>query len=166
MNIRHTAFATLGLSALLAAGLALADPLPPTDGIGAVSALAAAEKETGARATHLDLDDYRGRVVYEIELHDDKQEYEIRVDAQSGDILSRKSEYDSDMPRPVQITLKQAVETAERETSGKAVDAEPEGRHNALVYEIKLVKPDGSRHHVDIDSTDGKILASGERHRH
>lgn len=166
MNIRHTALTTLGLSALLAAGLALADTLLPANAISAATAIATAEKDTGARATHLDLDDYRGKVVYDIELHDDKQEYDLRIDAVSGEILSRKSETDDDMPRPVQTSLKQAVETAERESGGKAVDAELEGRHGVLVYEIKLVKADGSRHYVDIDSADGKILASGERHRH
>ncbi|MDO4776893.1 MAG: PepSY domain-containing protein [Cardiobacteriaceae bacterium] len=166
MNIRYTAFATLSLSALLAAGLAMADPLPPANGISAASAIALAEKETGARATQLDVDDYRGKIAFDIELHDDKQEYDIRIDAVTGDILSRKDEFDTDMPRPVQIALREAVKTAERETGGTAVDAELEGRHGVLVYEIKLVKPDGSRHYMDIDTADGKILASGERHRH
>lgn len=184
MKIGKTLITTFGLSALLASGGVLAhqherhggkhghqgysetDTALAQSAIAAQDAVARAEKDSGAHAHNLDLDMYRGRAVYEIELFDDKQEYEIRVDAVSGEIISRKSEYDDELPRIAAISLQQAIATAERELGGKVVDAEREGRSSGLVYEIKLVKEDGSRIHADISAEDGKVLRHMEKMPH
>ena len=180
MTTQKTFLTTLGLAALLSSSLALADHDhkghkhggPRQDvvaleqsKISAAQAIAIAEKDTKATADNLDLELHRGSAVYEIDLHDDKQEYEIRVDAITGEITKRQSEYEDDLPRRGTITITQAIETAERETGAKVVEADLEGKHSGLVYEIELIGSDGSRHFADISADDGKILRSGEKKR-
>ena len=179
MTTQKTPLAALGLAALLSSSLALADhDLGPKHGgprkeiialeqskISAAQAIAIAEKDTKATADNLDLELHRGSAVYEIDLHDDKQEYEIRVDAITGEITKRQSEYEDDLPRRGTIAITQAIETAERETGAKVVEADLDGKRSGLVYEIELIGSDGSRHFADISADDGKILRSGEKKR-
>ena len=180
MTTQKTFLTTLGLAALLSSSLALADHDhkghkhggPRQDvvaleqsKISAAQAIAIAEKDTNATADNLDLELHRGSAVYEIDLHDDKQEYEIRVDAITGEITKRQSEYEDDLPRRGTITITQAIETAERETGAKVVEADLDGKRSGLVYENELIGSDGSRHFADIRADDGKILRSGEKKR-
>ena len=170
----------LGLAALLSSSLALADHDhkghkhggPRQDvvaleqsKISAAQAIAIAEKDTKATADNLDLELHRGSAVYEIDLHDDKQEYEIRVDAITGEITKRQSEYEDDLPRRGTITITQAIETAERETGAKVVEADLDGKRGGLVYEIELIGSDGNRYDVDISADDGKVLRKNEKKR-
>ena len=180
MTTQKTFLAALGLAALLSSSLALADHDhkghkhggPRQDvvaleqsKISAAQAIAIAEKDTNATADNLDLELHRGSAVYEIDLHDDKQEYEIRVDAITGEITKRQSEYEDDLPRRGTITITQAIETAERETGAKVVEADLDGKRSGLVYEIELIGSDGSRHFADISADDGKLLRCGEKTR-
>ena len=87
------------------------------------------------------------------------------MDAITGEITKRQSEYEDDLPRRGTITITQAIETAERETGAKVVEADLEGKRSGLVYEIELIGSDGSRHFADISADDGKILRSGEKKR-
>ena len=90
---------SFGLAALCGSSLAFARPRYGHKGlaaleqskISAAQAIATAEKDTGAIADSIDLKLKRDAVIYEIELFDSAQEYEIRIDATSGEILSRKS---------------------------------------------------------------------------
>jgi len=100
----------------------------------------------------------RGRPVYDIDLRDDKQEHEFRIDATNGEIIKRESEYEKNMPRYATVTLSQAIETAEKEVGAKVIDAELEGRRQGLVYEVKLLAADGGRYFAEISADDGKIL--------
>lgn len=126
--------------------------------ISAAQAVAIAEKASGARADNLELEMKQGRPVYDIDLRDDKQEHEYRIDAISGDILKQESEHEKNMPRYATVALGQAIETAEKEVGAKVVDAELEGRRQGLVYEIKLLAADGGRYFAEISADDGKIL--------
>ena len=179
MTTQKTFLAALGLAALLSSSLALADHDhkghkhggPRQDvvaleqsKISAAQAIAIAEKDTKATADNLDLELHRGSAVYEIDLHDDKQEYEIRVDAVSGEITARKSEYEDKLPRRGTITLAQAIETAEKETGAKVVEADLDGKRSGLVYEIELIGND-TRYDVDISADDGKVLRKDEKKR-
>lgn len=168
-------FAPLGLAVLLASGIAAAKdhdghrhgPRGPhrelfqalrQSKISASQAVAIAEKESSARADNIGLEMRQGRPVYDIDLRDDRQEHEYRIDATSGDIIKRESEYGKNMPRYATITLTQAIETAEKEVGAKVIDAELEGRHQGLVYEVKLLAADGGRYFAEISAEDGKIL--------
>ncbi len=179
MTTQKTLLAALGLAALFGSNLALADhDHGPKHGgprkeiialeqskISAAQAIAIAEKDTKATADNLDLELHRGSAVYEIDLHDDKQEYEIRVDAITGEITKRQSEYEDDLPRRGTITITQAIETAERETGAKVVEADLDGKREGLVYEIELIGSEGVRYDVDISADDGKVLRNIEKKR-
>lgn len=94
--------AALGLSA--AAGMAHADDdhrMRPAAQAGArISmdrAIAIAQKQVpgGGRVKKAELDRERGRLVYEIEIVTrERKEYDIKVDAQTGKIVSRRVEWD------------------------------------------------------------------------
>ena len=175
MTTQKTLLAALGLAALFGSNLALADhDHGPKHGgprkeiialeqskISAAQAIAIAEKDTKATADNLDLELHRGSAVYEIDLHDDKQEYEIRVDAITGEITKRQSEYEDDLPRRGTITITQAIETAEGQGKGKVVEAELEGRRDGS----ELIGSDGNRYDVDISADDGKVLRKNEKKR-
>lgn len=205
MKTRHTLFAVLGLSALLAGGQALADgwrgkcdnqqdarcQMGPKDGqgqpgrghkepgkkrggraadvalqqskISAAQAIATAEKETDARAYELDVGMHREQPVFEVELHDGKQEYAVRVHGVTGEIVARKSEVDDSAPKNAAVTLTQAIEIAETALGSKVVDIELDTYSNALAYEVRLLKADGIRQYAFVDAQDGKVLDSGDR---
>ena len=175
MTTQKTFLAALGLAALLSSSLALADHDHkghkghkhggPRQDVVALEQSKISAAQAIATADNLDLELHRGSAVYEIDLHDDKQEYEIRVDAITGEITKRQSEYEDDLPRRGTITITQAIETAERETGAKVVEADLDGKRSGLVYEIELIGSDGSRHFADISADDGKILRSGEKKR-
>ena len=179
--MNKTFLASLGLAVLLASGLAAAkgdhdhDKRGPRDGgpraphresfqaltqskISAAQAVAIAEKASGARADSIGLEMKKGRPVYDIDLRDDQQEHEYRVDAVNGEILKQESEHEKNMPRYAAITLTQAIDTAEKEVGAKVVDAELEGRRSGLVYEVKLLAVDGGRYFAEVSADDGKIL--------
>ena len=106
--------------------------------ISAAQAIATAEKDTGATADSIDLKLKRDAVIYEIELFDSAQEYEIRIDATSGEIFSRKSGQKANPPAKSAVSLSQAIETAEGQGKGKVVEADLEGRRDgSVVYETK-----------------------------
>lgn len=132
--------------------------------ISAAQAIATAEKDTGATADSIDLKLKRDAVIYEIELFDSAQEYEIRIDATSGEILSRKSGQKANPPSKSAVSLSQAIETAEGQGKGKVVEAELEGRRDgSVVYETKVIGSDGSRYDIDVSASDGKVLRSEAR---
>ena len=132
--------------------------------ISAAQAIATAEKDTGATADSIDLKLKRDAVIYEIELFDSAQEYEIRIDATSGEILSRKSGQKANPPSKSAVSLSQAIETAEGQGKGKVVEAELEGRRDgSVVYETKVISSDGSRYDIDVSASDGKVLRSEAR---
>ena len=163
---------TLGLAALCGSSLAFAGHDHGHKGlaaleqskISAAQAIATAEKDTGATADSIDLKLKRDAVIYEIELFDSAQEYEIRIDATSGEILSRKSGQKANPPAKSAVSLSQAIETAEGQGKGKVVEAELEGRRDgSVVYETKVIGSDGSRYDIDVSASDGKVLRSEAR---
>ena len=132
--------------------------------ISASQAIANAEIDTGATSDTIDLKLKRYAVIYEIELFDSAQEYEIRIDATSGEILSRKSGQKANPPAKSAVSLSQAIETAEGQGKGKVVEAELEGRRDgSVVYETKVIGSDGSRYDIDVSASDGKVLRSEAR---
>lgn len=59
-----------------------------------------------------------------------------------------------------QVTLTQAIATAEAQVSGKAVQAELDGEHGKTVFKVEVVSADRQVHDVTIDAVDGKVLSS------
>lgn len=162
--MNKTFLATLSLAVLTSGTFALADQRGEQQAlaqskISAAQAVAIAEKASGARVEDLELDMKDGRAVFDLDLRSAQAEFDIHVDAASGDIIKQKSEADDDTPRNAAISMSQAIETAEKESGAKVVDAELEGHQAGVVYQIELLGNDGSRHYIAVDAADGKILS-------
>ncbi|WP_333877943.1 PepSY domain-containing protein [Methylobacter sp.] len=56
-----------------------------------------------------------------------------------------------------QISLSEAIKTAEQKTGGKALEAELDDDSNAVQFEVEIVK-DGRIHEVKVDGKTGTVL--------
>jgi uncharacterized membrane protein YkoI len=65
----------------------------------------------------------------------------------------------------VQVTMSQAITTAEQQAGGKATKAKLENEKGKLLYEVKVAGKDGATE-VKIDAQDGKVLGTEAAHDH
>lgn len=112
------------------------------------------------RVTDVELEHEDGRYVYEIDvLGANRQEVEIRVDGASGAILEADQEQ-----RHVAHPLPQLLRQVLAQYPGRVVGAEYQGG----LYEVEIIRPDGSRIHLRVDPVDARIIArqkhAGPRH--
>lgn len=60
-----------------------------------------------------------------------------------------------------QVSLGEAISAAEKETGGKAMDAKFEtGEGEGAMYEIEILKADGSQVYATVDPSDGSVQVS------
>ena len=161
--MNKTFLASLSLATLLTATSATADQRDEQQAlaqskISAAQAVAIAEKASGAHADNLELDMKNGRAVFDLDLRNGQKEYDIHVDAVSGDIIKNSQETDNDPQHNPGINMAQAIAAAEKAVAGKVVDAELENTQQGLIYQTELLGSNGERHYVDIDAADGKVL--------
>ncbi|MDD2722648.1 MAG: PepSY domain-containing protein [Methylovulum sp.] len=62
-----------------------------------------------------------------------------------------------------QISLSEAIKTAEQKIGGKALEAELADEANAVQFEVEVVK-DGKIHKVMVDGKTGQVLKAGLDH--
>ena len=165
--MNKTFLASLSLATLLTATSATADQRDEQQAlaqskISAAQAVAIAEKASGAHADNLELDMKNGRAVFDLDLRNGPQEYDIHVDAVSGDIIKNSQETDNDPQHNPGINMAQAIAAAEKAVAGKVVDAELENTQQGLIYQTELLGSHGERHYVDIDAADGKVLRGAQ----
>ena len=98
-----------------------------------------------------------GRAVFDLDLRNGHEEYDIHVDAVSGDIIKNHHEHDDDQAHNPGIDMTQAIAAAEKAVSAKVVDIELERTVQGLIYQVELLGGNGERHYVDVDAADGKI---------
>ena len=159
--MNKTFLTTLSLAVLTSVTFAFADQRDEQQAlaqskISAAEAVAIAEKASGARADNLELDMKNGRAVFDLDLRNGHEEYDIHIDAVSGDIIKNHHEHD-DAHNPG-INMTQAIAAAEKAVSAKVVDIELERTVQGLIYQVELLGGNGERHYVDVDAADGKIL--------
>jgi uncharacterized membrane protein YkoI len=58
------------------------------------------------------------------------------------------------------VSLVQAVNVAEAQTSGKATKAELDGEDGQLAFRVEVVTADSKVFDVRVDATDGKVVSS------
>jgi uncharacterized membrane protein YkoI len=58
-----------------------------------------------------------------------------------------------------QTSLTTAIESAERQTGGKVIDAETEKHGDQVRYDLKVASADGSSQEVKIDGATGKVAS-------
>lgn len=61
------------------------------------------------------------------------------------------------------LPLRVILERVEREQPGQVMEVELEQKHAAWIYEVKLLKPDGSLLKLKIDARNGGILDMKQR---
>ena len=137
-----------GAAALLAmSGAALADSdeaaLMQSAQQGLAQAIAAAEQETGGKAIEAEFDEERGTGYWEVTTVTDAARFDLKLDANSGQIVDRR-ERTVDVPAMPQADLTDLVAQAEASGNGKVMSIDAEHRGGSLIgYDVELVGADG-----------------------
>jgi uncharacterized membrane protein YkoI len=168
--------------AIGAAGLiAQTSPQPPGGIVAQPSqtslaqAIRVAEEQTGGRARKAELESDRGVEAYEIKTVAKDRSAKIIVDLASGKALRTEGPgifdrignvFDKDDQREdaaaltrleaLPMTLAAAVDAAEQETGGRAVEAAIKNRRGATLFEVKVVK-ELVPQKVVVDPASGKV---------
>ena len=103
---------------------------------------------------------------YDVKFIAHNTEYKLRVDADTGKVLSAKQEkLDKDdiaeykAMKNSKVSLAQAMEKATQNVNGKVIEAGFDVDNGKSVYEIKVAK--GNQiHKIVIDSMTGKVISS------
>lgn len=129
----------------------------------------------------IELEREDGQFVYEVEIKGEQGEYELKLDARSGDVIhlqekaspraeknEKKLEQINQAPdvdittnntgQPVPIGVEEAKQIARSEVTGKIEEIELDEEDGLLVYEVEIETKD---HEVElvIDAYTGKILS-------
>ena len=103
---------------------------------------------------------------YDVKFIANNTEYKIRIDADTGKVLSAKqgkldkediAEYKA--MKQAKVNLNQAMQTAARSVGGTVFEAEFDNDDGQSVYEIKVAKGDQT-HKVMIDAMTGKVIST------
>ncbi len=117
-------------------------------------------------SAEFDQNDYREGGKFEIKTIAGDTEYEVKIDANTGNILKTKQEkLDRDdiaeynAMKQAKISLTQAMQIATQSVSGKIIEAEFDLDNGLAVYEIDIAN--GTQiHKLVIDSMTGKIITN------
>ena len=103
---------------------------------------------------------------YEVKFIANNTEYKIRIDADTGKVLSAKqgkldkediAEYKA--MKQAKVSLTQAMQRATQNINGKIIEAGFDVDNGNSVYEIKVAK-DNQIHKIVINSMTGKVISS------
>ncbi len=117
-----------------------------------------------------DSDSQSGGGVYELEFSDGNTEYEIKVDAITGQVVDLDTDsVDSsnvnkyNVQQQAKIKIMDAIKTAEKQTSGRVLGIEFENDRDyadhATYYEVKVLK-DNQIIELNIDADTGAVFAN------
>jgi len=156
--------------------------VPPAGGIGLqpptslAQAVRAAERQTGGRARKAEMERERGIDVYEVKTISKDGSAKVLVDPASGNVLrvdtpgfvsSIANVFDRDDRRKDQaafarleasgMTLAGAIDAAQKETGGRAVNAAVKSRYGSTVFEVTVLK-DWTTRKVLVDPATAKVV--------
>lgn len=120
----------------------------------------ALEKIPGGVTTKLKLETSNGLLVYEIELLKDNVKYELKLNAETGEIVKYDMDHTISQTNTVQtpITWEQAKKIAlEKVPGGTTTKLKLDEENGKLVYEIEIIK-NNEEHDLEIDATTGTII--------
>ncbi|MFJ5624206.1 PepSY domain-containing protein [Peribacillus loiseleuriae] len=123
----------------------------------------------GGQVTEIHLDQDHGRKEYKVEIVNQDTEYDVDIDASTGNILKGEQDVrdqgdmdDEDISTlknvSPAISVENAKKTALANVKGTVTKTELDSDHNRLAYEIKLMTDNGSKAEVKVDATTGKVL--------
>ncbi|WP_264736738.1 PepSY domain-containing protein [Cytobacillus firmus] len=176
-------FAVISLAGALLLGGAVAAGAADTNGKGstgskkeAVQDLITVEEakkialsEAEGRVESIELERANGKQYYDIDIENGKEDFDIKIHALDGEVISINKERDDDddnddndqSEKEVNgeniISEQKAVEIAEKEVNGTLKEIEIDEDDGQILYEVEL-KTNKGEADVDIDAETGKIL--------
>ncbi|MBD7985410.1 PepSY domain-containing protein [Sporosarcina sp. Sa2YVA2] len=123
-------------------------------------AVAIAKGKVNAVVTDIELDNDDKRFYYDIELEDDKFEYEVIVNAITGEIIkfSKENLNDSTVVQKGEVmSQEKAVSIAQTKAKGTVKGIELEKDNGRMIYEVKLMD-DEYKYEVELDAVTGEVL--------
>ncbi|MEH7523961.1 PepSY domain-containing protein [Bacillus sp. JJ1503] len=114
----------------------------------------------------IELEKESGKRYFEVEIENKDKEFEIRIDAITGDVLSVKEDFDDnddDFEKAANstsnnyISIQKAIEIAEKEVNGEVSEINRDEDDDQLIYEVELKTSKGEAE-VEIDAVTGKVL--------
>jgi len=174
-------FKTFAAMLLFTAGAALAEHETKAEKIAGAQAakvplseaIALAERASGGKVAKIEIDREEGAFAYEVKTLGSGGKVQLLVDAATGKVLRNDRKDASGKERTTatrlasaKTTLRQAVESAERQGAGKAIAAgfEEESGHGGAVFEVDVARDDAVQR-LWVDAASGKVVdtASGEK---
>lgn len=128
----------------------------------------AALKEVNGKVESVELEGKRDKVLYEVDIEKDHIDYDVYIDAHTGELYSinQDDDFDDDdstvsgnqtQKNEGTISQSEAINIAEKATNGKMHEIEKDEDDGRIKYEIEL-KTDRGEAEVEIDAVTGKIL--------
>lgn len=122
-------------------------------------------KEVDGFIEEIELESKSGNKVYEVEIEKDEVDYDLTIDAYSGEVYTVNHDDDDDdnyRANDVQnkqniISQGEAAAIAEKTVNGKVIEIERDNDDGVIKYEVEL-RTDRGEAEVDIDATTGKVL--------
>ncbi|MCM3094316.1 MULTISPECIES: PepSY domain-containing protein [unclassified Cytobacillus] len=163
-------FAVISMAGAILLGGAVAAGAADTNGKEAVQDLISIEEakkialsEAEGKVESIELEREKGKQVYEIDVDNGKEDFDIKINALDGEVISVKKEQDDDDQSEKEINAEniiseqKAVEIAEQEVNGTMKEIELDEDDGQILYEVEL-KTNKGEADVDIDAESGKVL--------
>jgi uncharacterized membrane protein YkoI len=123
-----------------------------------------AVQEVAGVVEEIELENESGRLVYEVDIENDDVDYDLHIDAYSGEIYAIDRN-DDDYVTPSNsgqnhkniISQADAIAITEKAVNGKVVEIEKDEDDGLIKYEVEL-KTDRGEAEVEIDASSGKVL--------
>ncbi|KON89620.1 hypothetical protein AF332_24230 [Sporosarcina globispora] len=122
--------------------------------------------EAEGRVESIELERASGEQYYEIDIENGKEDFDIKINALDGEIISIDKDRDDDDDNDQSekeisgeniISEQKAIEIAEKEVNGTMKEIEKDEDDGRILYEIELKTTNGEAD-VDIDAATGKVL--------
>ena len=122
--------------------------------------------EAEGRVESIELERVNGKQYYEIDIENGKEDFDIKVHALDGEVISINKERNDDddddqsekeVNRENVISEQKAIEIAEKEVNGTMKEIEIDEDDGQILYEVELQTNKGEAD-VDIDAETGKVL--------
>ena len=142
-------------------------------------AVRAAEQRSGGRARKVEMETNKGVEVYEIKTVSKDKSTSVMIDLVSGNVVRvdgpgfLSSVFDKDDQQEDRaalarleaspLTLAAAIEAAEKETGGRAIEAAMASRYGSTLFEVRTVK-DWTMHTVWVDPSTSKVTSVPQEH--
>lgn len=128
----------------------------------------ATDKVKGGKVTEIELDKDDDHYHYDVDLKDGKYEYDLEVDAYTGDIIKFEKETEKNRKQAVSgnlLTEKEAIALVKKKAAGTVKEFELDTDDGRKEYDIEM-KDDQFKYEIELDAVTGEFLKfEKERYR-